>query len=53
MSALGQKQTCAVQTGMSALPRRRTCAVQKERCPLSANSGHARTETIETEARVE
>ena len=28
MSALGQKQTCAVQNVMSALPRKRTCAVQ-------------------------
>src|SRR5262249_59520684 len=26
-SALGQKQTYAVQNGMSALPRKRTCAV--------------------------
>ena len=28
MSALGQKQTCAVQKGMSAL-RQKTCAAQK------------------------
>ena len=54
MSALGQKQTCAVQTGMSALPPKADmCGTKKERCPLSANSGHTRTETIETEARVE
>ena len=33
MSALGQKQTCAVQKAMSALPRKRTCAVHK---PMSA-----------------
>ena len=39
MSALGQKQTFAVQKRMSALPRKRTCAVQLV-CPLSANSGH-------------
>ena len=33
MSALGQKQTCAVQEAMSALPRKRTCAVHS---PMSA-----------------
>ena len=33
MSALGQKQTFAVQKGMSALPQKRTCAVQR---PMSA-----------------
>jgi hypothetical protein len=27
MSALGQKQTCAVQLGMSALGQKRTCSV--------------------------
>src|SRR5262245_12319694 len=36
-SALGQKQTCAVQKAMSALPPKRTFAVQKG---MSANSGH-------------
>ena len=39
MSALGQKQTFAVQNSMSALPQKRTCAVQSA-CPLCANSGH-------------
>ena len=40
MSALGQKQTCAVQNVMSALPPIADMCGAKERCPLSANSGH-------------
>ena len=35
MSALGQKQTCAVQTGMSALPPKATLDAE---CPLRAKS---------------
>ena len=40
MSALGQKQTCAVQEGMSALPPKADMCGATRRCPLSANSGH-------------
>ena len=53
MSALGQKQTCAVQTGMSALPPKADMCGTKRAMSAKANSGHTRTETIETEARVE
>jgi hypothetical protein len=53
MSALGQKPTCAVQEGMSALPPESGHWRCTNQCPLSANSGHTRTEIIETEARVE
>jgi hypothetical protein len=34
MSALGQKQTCAVQLAMSALGQKQTCAVQKSMSAL-------------------
>ena len=40
MSALGQKQTCAVQNGMSALPPKRGHVRCNSVCPLCANSGH-------------
>src|SRR5262245_22230866 len=39
MSALGQKQICAVQLGMSALPPKQTYAVHQP-CLLWAKSGH-------------
>src|SRR5262245_58720630 len=39
MSALGQKQTCAMQTGMSALLPKRHQMRHRE-CPLRANGGH-------------
>jgi len=39
MSALGQKQTCAVQKGMSALPPESDIKCDVE-CPLRANNGH-------------
>ena len=41
MSALGQKQTCAVQNVMSALPPKADICGAQARCPLSANSGHS------------
>ena len=40
MSALGHKQTCAVQNGMSALPPKADMCGATE-CPLCANSGHS------------
>ena len=40
MSALGQKQTYAVQNGMSALPPESGHVQRKPRCLLRANSGH-------------
>ena len=40
MSALDQKQTCAVQNVMSALTPKSGHVQCKEECPLSANSGH-------------
>ena len=40
MSALGQKQTFAVQNGMSALPPIADICSALARCPLCANSGH-------------
>ena len=43
MSALGQKQTCAVQYVMSALhPKADMCGATSA-CPLCANSGHPLT----------
>src|SRR5262245_16342962 len=39
MSALGHKQTCAVQKGMSALPPKATSNATLD-CPLRANSGN-------------
>ena len=36
MSALGQKQTCAVQTGMSALPPEADIKAVRSKCPLRA-----------------
>ena len=41
MSALGQKQTCAVQKAMSALPPKADMCGALARCPLCANSGHS------------
>ena len=40
MSALGQKQTSAVQKGMSALPPKADIEWRLGECPLSAISGH-------------
>ena len=40
MSALGQKQTCAVQKRMSALPPKADMCGATSGCPLSAKSGH-------------
>ena len=45
MSASGQKQTFAVQNAMSALPPESGHVRCKERCPLSANSGHRNKKT--------
>ena len=42
MSALGQKQTCAVQNGMSALPPKATLNATSEKPPL----GHFRKRDI-------
>ena len=41
MSALGQKQTFAVQNGMSALPPKADMCGATRRCPLCAKSGHS------------
>ena len=41
MSALGQKQTFAVQKAMSALPPKADMCSATSRCPLCANSGHS------------
>ena len=40
MSAMGQKQTCAVQNVMSALPPKADMCGATSACPLCANSGH-------------
>ena len=40
MSALGQKQTFAVKTGMSDLPPKADICSAQVRCPLCAKSGH-------------
>jgi hypothetical protein len=42
MSALGQKQTCAVQNGMSALPLRATAKadIRKGHVRFASKSGH-------------
>src|SRR5262245_42961387 len=40
MSALGQKQTCAVQKAVSALPPKATSNPDIWECPLWAKSGH-------------
>ena len=42
MSALGQKQTFAVQNVMSALPPKADIRGAISECPLSASSGHCR-----------
>ena len=51
MSALGQKQTCAVQHAMSALPLKADMCGATSTCPLSANSGHAQSPTALSLAR--
>ena len=42
MSALGQKQTFALQKVMSALPPKADMCSALGRCPLCANSGHSK-----------
>ena len=51
MSAMGQKQTFAVQNGMSALPPKADMCSATWRCPLSANSGHSAIHSITSSAR--
>ena len=51
MSALGQKQTCAVQNVMSALPPIADMCSATSGCPLCANSGHNECHSITASAR--
>jgi len=51
MSALGQKQTFALQNGMSALPPNSGHVRCNSGCPLCANSGHSANRSITSLAR--
>jgi hypothetical protein len=46
MSALGQKQTFALQQVMSALPPKADIGAAQNQCPLCANSGHSAIHSI-------
>ena len=53
VSALGQKQTCAVHQPMSALPPESGHSSLRLACPLCANSGHAIFHSNNSSARPE
>ena len=50
MSALGHKQTFAVQNVMSALPPKADMCSATSACPLCANSGHCAPNQIFADA---
>ena len=50
MSALGHKQTFAVQNVMSALPPKADICSAQSRCPLCANSGHSAIQAVTSSA---